>query len=175
LVEMTTMPQNPALIADASLPDLLESNLRALHAILDEQHRALGSTLRAVSALLSDIRALGHPKSPWVQALAETRALLYVALREVITNDANATQAFPRQPAPANEAPTPLEEAVMRHAAGTRPPPTQQQVQQQLQPEVQAAVLPARPPTAVPRTRTSTSAHVVRRGPASTPRPTQTR
>ncbi|MBX3157849.1 MAG: hypothetical protein KF773_17910 [Deltaproteobacteria bacterium] len=86
-----------AMIADADLRDLLEANLRALHAVLDEQHRALDGALRAVSQLRADLRALNSPNAPWVAALQETRALLYVALREIIVgHDAGATQAFAR-------------------------------------------------------------------------------
>jgi hypothetical protein len=95
-----------AMIADADLRDLLEANLRALHAVLDEQHRALDGALRAVAQLRTDLRALSNPSAPWVAALQETRALLYVALREVIAggNDAGATQAFARSPSSAEQA-----------------------------------------------------------------------
>lgn len=91
---------------DADLRDLLEANLRALHAMLDEQHRALDGALRAIAALRDDLRALGSPNAPWVQALQETRALLYVALREVIVgNDTTSTQSMSR-PASSAERPT---------------------------------------------------------------------
>src|SRR5512138_3105061 len=115
---------SPQLIADASLPELLEANLRALHALLDEQHRALGSTLRAVSTLLSDLRALGSPNAPWVQALQETRALLYVALREVVVHsDAAATTAIPKQPADAS--PSQQHQQQLQHPQQPVRPPTE--------------------------------------------------
>ena len=79
-------------VARADLRELLEHNLVALHALLDEQQRALDVTVRHIAGLRMDIRALGDARAPWVKALAETRALLYVALREVVTaNDANDT------------------------------------------------------------------------------------
>ncbi|TMQ06078.1 MAG: hypothetical protein E6J91_38925 [Deltaproteobacteria bacterium] len=41
-------------------------------------------TVEHASALRRELRAIGGPHAPWVHALAETRALLFVALRELI-------------------------------------------------------------------------------------------
>lgn len=76
------------------LRDLLQSNLAALHALLEEHQRMLDAGLRAVDGiraeLRAEIRALGDARAPWVKALADTRALLYVALSEVIIGDNDA-------------------------------------------------------------------------------------
>jgi len=73
--------------------DLLEANLSALHALLDEHRRALAATLTAVESmrgeLHGEIRALADVRAPWVAALAETRALLYVALKELIVGESS--------------------------------------------------------------------------------------
>lgn len=70
------------------LRDLLEANLHALHALHEEHRRMLDTTLRTIDGacteLRSDIRAIASTRAPWVTALSETRALLYVALRELI-------------------------------------------------------------------------------------------
>lgn len=70
--------------AKADLRELLETNLVALHALLDEQRRALDITVRTINGLRGDLRALSDARAPWVKALSETRALLYVALRETV-------------------------------------------------------------------------------------------
>ena len=78
------------------LRELLETYLLAMQALLEEHQRTLDLRLREVAhlraELLGELRALGDHSAPWVKALAETRALLYVALREVIVgeNDAKA-------------------------------------------------------------------------------------
>jgi|SRR5687768_12530368 hypothetical protein len=73
------------------LRHLLQSNLAALHALLEEHQRMLDAGLRAVDGiraeLRAEIRALGDARAPWVKALADTRALLYVALSEIIIGD----------------------------------------------------------------------------------------
>jgi hypothetical protein len=73
------------------LRDLLQSNLAALHALLEEHQRMLDAGLRAVDGiraeLRAELRALGDARAPWVKALADTRALLYVALSEIIIGD----------------------------------------------------------------------------------------
>jgi hypothetical protein len=75
----------------SELRELLEAYLLAMQALLDEHRRMLKRSLLAVDGpqpdLLAELRALGDPRAPWVSALAETRALLYVALREVIVGD----------------------------------------------------------------------------------------
>jgi hypothetical protein len=87
-------------VARADLRDLLENNLVALHALLEEQQRALDVTYRAIASLRADVRALSDARAPWVKALAETRALLFVALREVVTaNDAGDTIMWERESA----------------------------------------------------------------------------
>jgi hypothetical protein len=70
------------------LRDLLEANLQALHALHDEHRRMLTTSLEAIDGMCTGLRgeicAIGNPRAPWVRALSETRALLFVALREVI-------------------------------------------------------------------------------------------
>lgn len=79
------------------LRDLLEANLRALHAVFEDHQRTLAASLRKVTELAAEIRAIGTVEAPWVTALEQSRALLYVALREVIIgSDAAATQAMQR-------------------------------------------------------------------------------
>jgi hypothetical protein len=79
-------------VAKADLRELLETNLVAMHALLEEQSRVLDITVRSLNALRADLRAISDARAPWVKALAESRALLYVALREVVTaNEANDT------------------------------------------------------------------------------------
>ncbi len=76
------------------LRDLLQSNLAALHALLEEHQRMLDAGLRAVDGiraeLRAELRAIGDSRAPWVKALADTRALLYVALSEIIIGDNDA-------------------------------------------------------------------------------------
>jgi hypothetical protein len=78
----------PATRAEAlELRDLLEANLQALQALHDEHRRMLELNLRTIdsaSELRRELRAIGSPRAPWVRALSETRALLFVALRELI-------------------------------------------------------------------------------------------
>jgi hypothetical protein len=70
------------------LRDLLEANLHALQAVQDEHRRMLEMSLRTIDSaateLRSDLRAITSTRAPWVTALTETRALLFVALRELI-------------------------------------------------------------------------------------------
>ena len=48
----------------------------------------LDTSLRAIdgvcSELRGELRAISSAKAPWVRAMSETRALLFVALRELI-------------------------------------------------------------------------------------------
>ena len=100
----------PATRAEAlELRDLLEANLQALRALHDEHRRMLELNLRTVdsaSELRRELRAIGSPRAPWVKALSETRALLFVALRELIigTNQAELSMHLPTQ-APAEPQP----------------------------------------------------------------------
>lgn len=97
----------PATRAEAlELRDLLEANLQALRALHDEHRRMLELNLRSIdgaSELRRELRAIGSPRAPWVRALSETRALLFVALRELIVgaNEAELSMHLPRQ-APAD-------------------------------------------------------------------------
>ena len=84
-------------VARADLRELLETNLVAMHALLEEHQRVLDITVRAIAGLRADVRTLTDARAPWVKALSETRALLFVALREVVTaNDANDTMMWAR-------------------------------------------------------------------------------
>jgi hypothetical protein len=93
----------PATRAEAlELRDLLEANLQALQALHEEHRRMLELNLRTIdsaSALRRELRAIGSPRAPWVKALSETRALLFVALRELIVgaNQAELSTHLPRQ------------------------------------------------------------------------------
>ena len=75
--------------------ELLHANLRALHAVMQEHSRALDATVRVVNQLRRDLQALGSQNAPWIAALQETRALLYVALREIVVGPEH--QAEPTQ------------------------------------------------------------------------------
>ena len=70
------------------LRDLLKANLHALHALHEEHRRMLGMLLRTLGGASAELRrelhAIGDAGAPWVKALSETRALLFVALRELI-------------------------------------------------------------------------------------------
>jgi hypothetical protein len=70
------------------LRDLLEANLQALRALHEEHERMVMTSLRAIDGVASELRselhALGNVRAPWVRAMSETRALLFVALRELI-------------------------------------------------------------------------------------------
>jgi uncharacterized protein HemX len=85
------------------LRDLLEANLQALQALHEEHRRMLDTSLRTVDGasteLRNELRAIRNDRAPWVKALAETRALLFVALRELIIggNDAELSMHLPRQ------------------------------------------------------------------------------
>ena len=76
------------------LRQLLETHLLAMQALLEEQQRTLDQTLREIDTVRADLqaelRALADARAPWVTAMAETRALLFVALRELIVGDNDA-------------------------------------------------------------------------------------
>jgi len=92
----------------SELREMLEAYLLAMQALLDEHRRMLKRSLLAVDGpqpdLLAELRALGDHRAPWVSALAETRALLYVALREVIVGDNEAGVSMHLQAPPEVEA-----------------------------------------------------------------------
>jgi hypothetical protein len=89
-----TVPVPETRVAASELRELLESYLSAMEALLDEHRRTLLRGLRATgdarAELVAELRALADHRAPWVRALEETRALLYVALREVIVGDNDA-------------------------------------------------------------------------------------
>ena len=83
------------------LRDLLEANLGALQALHEEHRRTLDVSLRMLGAssdLRGELRAIRSDRAPWVQALTETRALLFVALREIIVgaHEAELSMHLPR-------------------------------------------------------------------------------
>jgi hypothetical protein len=84
------------------LRDLLEANLKALQALQDEHRRMLDASLRAIdgmcSGLHAELRAIGDARAPWVRALAETRALMFVALREIVVGAHEAELSEPDEP-----------------------------------------------------------------------------
>lgn len=85
------------------LRDLLEANLKALQALHDEHRQMLDTGLRAIDGLCTglrgELRAIGDARAPWVRALAETRALLFVALRELVVGAHEAELSRAREPA----------------------------------------------------------------------------
>ncbi|HEY0478078.1 MAG TPA: hypothetical protein VGD37_11185 [Kofleriaceae bacterium] len=95
------LPATPS--ESLALRDLLEANLQALQALHEEHRRMLDTSLRTVDGasteLRNELRAIRNDRAPWVKALAETRALLFVALRELIIggNDAELSMHLPRQ------------------------------------------------------------------------------
>jgi hypothetical protein len=86
-----------------ALRDLLEANLHALRALHEEHQRMIHTSLRSIdgscTALRSELRAIGNVRAPWVHAMTETRALLFVALRELIVggHEAELSMELPRQ------------------------------------------------------------------------------
>jgi hypothetical protein len=85
------------------LRDLLEANLHALRALHEEHQRMIHTSLRAIDAsateLRNELRAIGTAQAPWVRAMSETRALLFVALRELIVgaHEAELSMHLPQQ------------------------------------------------------------------------------
>jgi hypothetical protein len=84
------------------LRDLLEANLQALHALHDEHRRMVDASLRSLDGMCAglqrELRAITSLHAPWVRALSETRALLFVALRELIVgaHEAELSMDLPR-------------------------------------------------------------------------------
>jgi hypothetical protein len=87
------------------LRELLEANLEALQTLHEEHHRMLDRSLRAIDTMCIDLRtelrAISNVRAPWVRALSETRALLFVALRELIVgaHEAELSMHLPQQDA----------------------------------------------------------------------------
>jgi hypothetical protein len=85
------------------LRDLLEANLHALQALHEEHRRTIELTLRTLDGtsaeIRNELRAIRNTRAPWVKALTETRALLFVALRELIIggNEAELSRHLPQQ------------------------------------------------------------------------------
>jgi hypothetical protein len=85
------------------LRDLLEANLEALHALHQEHRQMLELALRTIDGaaveLRRSLRMIGDARAPWVKALSESRALLFVALRELIIgrDEAELSMHLPRE------------------------------------------------------------------------------
>jgi hypothetical protein len=85
------------------LRDLLEANLHALRVLHQEHQRMLSTSLQAIDGvcteLRSELRAISNVRAPWVRAMSETRALLFVALRELIVgaHEAELSMHMPQQ------------------------------------------------------------------------------
>jgi hypothetical protein len=85
------------------LRDLLEANLQALRTLHEEHQRMLKTSLQAIDGVCTELRselhALGNVRAPWVRAMSETRALLFVALRELIVgaHEAELSMHMPQQ------------------------------------------------------------------------------
>ncbi|HEX4421249.1 MAG TPA: hypothetical protein VH165_25215 [Kofleriaceae bacterium] len=85
------------------LRDLLEANLEALRVLHAEHLKTINLSLRAIDPaeidLRADLRALASSHAPWIQAMSETRALLFVALCELIVgaNGAELSMQLPQQ------------------------------------------------------------------------------
>src|SRR3982750_3158119 len=79
----TSVPLPETRSESNELRELLESYLLAMQALLEEHQRTLDRSARAMedrrAELVAELRALADHRAPWVNALAETRALLYVA------------------------------------------------------------------------------------------------
>jgi hypothetical protein len=105
----TSVPIPQSRAETHELRELLETYLLAMQALLEEHQRTVDRSLRAIDGtraemrthLLPELRALGDHRAPWVKAITETRALLYVALRELVVGDAEAgaTIRLPARPA----------------------------------------------------------------------------
>jgi len=85
------VPAPEARTESSDLRELLETHLLAMQALLEEHQRTLDRSLRRAGStpaeILAELRSLGDHRAPWVKALAETRALLYVALQEIIVGE----------------------------------------------------------------------------------------
>lgn len=98
------MPVSQTRSERTELRELLETHLSAMQALQEEHQRTLERSLRTADGsqaeILAELRALTDHNAPWVKAVAETRALLYVALRELIigNNDAGVSSRFSAMP-----------------------------------------------------------------------------
>jgi hypothetical protein len=108
-VPSARLPRPRPAAQPASLPralelrELLESHLQALRTLQDEHRQMLEHSLRTLdasaAAVSRDLRAICSARAPWIAALSESRALLYVALRELIVDaEAETTLAMPQHP-----------------------------------------------------------------------------
>ena len=84
------------------LRDLLEANLEALRTLHREHRQMLAMSLRTIDGACIELRnelcAIADARAPWVQALSESRALLFVALSELIAGaEAELTMRIPQQ------------------------------------------------------------------------------
>lgn len=85
------------------LRELLEANLAALQALHEEHRQMLERSLQAIDGacaeIRGDLRALANTRTPWVEAMSDSRALLYVALRELIVgaHEAELSRHMPKQ------------------------------------------------------------------------------
>ncbi|HEX4421254.1 MAG TPA: hypothetical protein VH165_25240 [Kofleriaceae bacterium] len=97
----------------AELHELLEANLAALRALHEEHQRMLQTSLQAIDGicteLRSELRAIGNARAPWVRAMSETRALLFIALREMVVGAHEAEMATQTPPPEPVEFPEPPE------------------------------------------------------------------
>jgi hypothetical protein len=70
---------------------LLEENLTALRAVYEDQRRTIASALRNVETAREELRTLGQPEAPWIEALDQTRALIRGAFAEIAAQHATAS------------------------------------------------------------------------------------
>lgn len=85
----SSLPRAPTDLAE--LRELLEANLAALRSLHEEHQRAVRTSLQAIDGVCAELRselhAVASVRAPWVRAMSETRALLFVALRELIAGE----------------------------------------------------------------------------------------
>ena len=74
------------------LRTLLEENLTALRAVYEDQRRTIASALRNVETAREELRTLGQPEAPWIEALDQTRALIRGAFAEIAAQHATSAQ-----------------------------------------------------------------------------------
>lgn len=85
------------------LRDLLEANLQALQTLENEHRQMIEASLATLDAMCAglrrELRAVASQRAPWAHALTQTRALLFVALQEIIVggNGAELSRKMPRQ------------------------------------------------------------------------------